>query len=68
MYFIITVGAFLPSTVRGLLHTYTCAFITNYYSRIRYNSIQFTQTLLAHEKILYTAHLQYIRYLKYLST
>ena len=28
MYFIITVGAFLPSTVRGLLHTYTRAFIT----------------------------------------
>ena len=36
MYFIITVGAFLPSTVRGLLHTYTRAFIANYYSRIRY--------------------------------
>ena len=36
LYFIITVGAFSPSTVRGLLHTYTHAFITNYYSRIRY--------------------------------
>ena len=39
MYFIITVGAFSPSTVRGLIHTYTRGFITNSYSRIRYITI-----------------------------
>ena len=37
MYFIIEVGAFLPSTVRGLLHTR--AFIANFYSRIRYITV-----------------------------
>ena len=36
MYFIIAVGAFSPSTVRGLIHTYTRGFITNSYSRIHY--------------------------------
>ena len=40
MYFTISVGAFSPSTVRGLLHTYTRAFIANYYSRIRYKYIK----------------------------
>ena len=38
MYFVIAVGAFSPSTVRGLIHTYTRGFITNSYSRIRYST------------------------------
>ena len=50
MYIIITVGAFLPSTVRGLLHTYTPAFIANYYSRIRYNTFLLLQNTIAKQK------------------
>ena len=36
MYFIITVGAFSPSTVCELINTYTRGFITNSYSHIPY--------------------------------
>ena len=42
MYFVIAVGAFSPSTVRGLIHTYTHGFITNSYSRICYTPVNLT--------------------------